>query len=76
MTRYRIRLKEPLGKRWQAFFPLTLSTVEFEGHMLSELRGPLDQAALHGTLQTIRDLNLHLLSVDALDKEEVEPDTY
>lgn len=64
ITSYRIRLKEPLDRRWQAFFSLTLSTIEIEGQALSELKGPLDQSALHGTLQAIRDLNLHLLSVD------------
>lgn len=75
MTRYRIRLKESLSERWQAFFPIALSTVQAEGRVLSELIGPLDEAALHGTLQTIRDLNLHLLSVDTL-QEEVESEAF
>jgi hypothetical protein len=33
----------------------------------------VDQAALHGTLNRIRDLNLALISVTRIDPEPVDP---
>jgi hypothetical protein len=64
---YEIRLRGRLEARWSAWFEgMTLTT----GHGTTTLTGPVvDQAALHGLLQQLRDLGLPLISVTP-----VEPD--
>jgi hypothetical protein len=59
---YEIKLKEHLDPCWSDWFAgLKLAHLEGDETLLS---GPLlDQAALHGLLERIRDLNLTLLSV-------------
>jgi len=73
---YEIRIKGHLDPGWSEMFAgLKLEQLEGDGTLLS---GTLpDQAALHGLLESIRDLNLTLISVntDSLttqtsDKEE------
>jgi hypothetical protein len=61
---YRIRLKGCLDDTWSDWFEeMTISSKEAE----TILTGPVaDQAALHGLLIRIRDLNLTLLSVKRL----------
>jgi hypothetical protein len=60
--RYEIRLQGHLGSRWAAWFDgLTLSncsdgTTTIDGIVV-------DQSALHGLLQKVRDLGMHLISV-------------
>ena len=63
---YQIRIKGQLATRWAAFFDgLTLSHIN-DGTTI--LDGSIvDQAALHGVLQQIRDLGLPLLSVTRID---------
>ena len=60
--RYEIRLKGHLDSRWAAWFDgLSLSN-ENDGTTI--IGGPVvDQAALHGLLQKVRDLGLPLVSV-------------
>ena len=60
--RYEIRLQGHLEDRWAAWFDgLTLS---HESDGTTVLHGSVvDQAALHGLLQKVRDLGLPLLSV-------------
>jgi hypothetical protein len=60
--RCEIRLKGHLDTRWAAWFDgLTLS---HESDGTTVILGPVvDQAALHGLLQKVRDLGLPLVSV-------------
>ena len=60
--RYEIRVKGHLGSRWATWFDGMNLTTEDDGTTV--IRGPVvDQAALHGLLQTLRDLGITLLSL-------------
>ncbi|MEA4908342.1 MAG: hypothetical protein GYA17_13390 [Chloroflexi bacterium] len=63
---YQIKIKGHLDQRWSDWFSsLSLTYLEGEETLLS---GSLpDQAALHGLLERIRDLNLTLISVVRCD---------
>lgn len=67
-VRYRIRLKGCLNETWSEWFEeMAIASKGAE----TILTGPLaDQAALHGLLNRIRDLNLTLLSVERLAAED------
>jgi hypothetical protein len=66
---YEIRVKGLLDPRWEWLEGLTVVHLETGETLLS---GPIvDQAALHGLLARIRDLNLTLLSV-----EQITPDDF
>jgi hypothetical protein len=66
--RYEIRVKGHLDSRWAAWFDGLTLTREIDGTTL--IHGPVvDQAALHGLLQKVRDVGLPLVSVT-----QVEPD--
>ena len=67
-ARYRIRVQGHLGPEWSAWFAgLTLSWQEPGQTVLSG--EVVDQAALHGILNAIRDLGLPLLEVLRLPEE-------
>ncbi len=69
-ARYEIRVKGHLDPRWAAWFDGMSLINESDG--ISVIRGPVrDQAALHGLLQKLRDLNLPLPLVSVT---QVEPD--
>jgi hypothetical protein len=65
---YEIRIQGHLETRWGTWFDeLTLTT---EGDT-TILRGPvIDQAALHGLLQKVRDLGLPLVSVTHVQADD------
>jgi hypothetical protein len=66
---YEIKVKGELDARWSDWFEgLTLTHLEGQETLLA---GPLlDQAALHGLLEKIRDLNLTLISVNSMSALE------
>lgn len=71
---YDIRLKGHLDARWAAWFDGLRLTREADG--TTRLRGPIvDQAALHGLLQRVRDLGLPLLAVSRVDPEQADEPT-
>jgi hypothetical protein len=63
---YDIRVTGHLDPCWSEWFDgLTITNLDCG---VAELRGDIvDQAALHGTLNKIRNLNLSLISVTNLD---------
>ena len=62
---YAIRIKGHLELRWSEWFEGLAITHPNDGETL--LSGPVvDQAALHGLLVRVRDMNLKLLSVRKL----------
>jgi len=65
---YEIRLQGHLGSRWAAWFDGLTLTHEDDGITL--LAGPVvDQAALHGLLEKVRDLGVPLISVTQVDAD-------
>jgi len=64
-TIYRIKLNGRLDRKWSDWFDQMEISTEGDQTILT---GPVaDQAALHGLLIRIRDLNLTLLSVERLE---------
>jgi hypothetical protein len=69
---YQIRFKGHLGRQWTDWFGGLTITLEEDGNTL--LTGPVvDQAALHGLLKKIRDLGMHLVSVNRVQSKETHP---
>ena len=66
---YEIRIKGHLEERWAAWLENMDFVYEDDGN--TTLRGSLeDQAALHGVLNHIRNLNLELISVQTIEDKE------
>ncbi len=62
MPVYQIRLKEQLDQHWSSWFGgLTITTEANGGTVLTG--EVVDQAALHGLLSKVRDLQLTLLTI-------------
>ena len=72
MAVYTIRVVGPVDAQWSEWFDgLTISNASPGEAMISgEI---VDQAALHGTLNKIRNLNLALISVTQLDSSPQVP---
>jgi hypothetical protein len=69
--RYEIRLKGHLETRWAAW--LDEMTLRHEHDGSTVLSGPvIDQAALHGLLQKVRDIGLPLVSVSYVEPHDHE----
>ena len=66
MAGYQIRLKEKLDQRWSAWLGgmKVIHEVNGETVLIGEV---VDQAALHGLLSKVRDLQLTLISVSSLE---------
>jgi len=64
---YEIRLRGHLAPRWTTRLDVLNLTNEGDGTTTIRARA-VDQAALHGLLDKIRDLGLTLISVAALDR--------
>jgi hypothetical protein len=69
---YNICIEGQLGTSWAEWFDgLTITNLANDTTLLS---GDLvDQAALHGTLDKVRNLNLTLISATRLDSRETVP---
>ena len=66
---YAIRLKGHLDARWAAWFDGLSLTRESDGTTV--IHGPVvDQAALHGLLQNVRDVGLPLVSVICVEPDQ------
>ena len=71
---YAIRLKGHLDSRWAAWFDGLSLTHDSDGTTV--ISGPvLDQAALHGLLQRVRDVGIPLVSVAQIDPDEPDVPT-
>ncbi len=72
MSFYNIRVKGHLDGRWSEWFDGLQITNSENG--VAVLSGEIvDQAALHGVLNRVRNLNLPLISVTSVDPDQREP---
>ena len=68
VPQYEVRVKGRLDTRWSAWFDGLSVTAEEDGTTV--IRGAvLDQAALHGLLQKLRDVGIPLLSLTELPND-------
>ena len=68
---YEIRVEGHLGSRWAAWFDGLSITAVDDGTTV--LRGAVpDQAALHGLLQTLRDVGIALISLTPVEAPTTE----
>jgi hypothetical protein len=68
---YQIRIEGHLGFPWTDWFKGLTVTLEDNGDTL--LTGPVvDQAALHGLLKKVRDLGMHLVSVNRVEYSQTD----
>ena len=73
-ARYEIRVKGHIDARWaDRFDGLSLSHSSDGTTLIAGLVA--DQAALHGLLQTLRDLGVPLVSVARVERDRVGPST-
>ena len=72
--RYEIRLKGHLDGRWAASFDGLSLTTNSDG--TTTIHGlVVDQSALHGLLQRVRDVGLPLISVTPVEADQPDPPT-
>jgi len=69
IPQYEVRVKGHLGSRWSAWFDGLSLTTSADGTTV--IRGHVvDQSALHGLLQKVRDIGLPLISVTQVDPDQ------
>jgi hypothetical protein len=69
--RYEIRVKGHLDPSWAAWLHGMSLTHESDG--TTNIHGPvIDQAALHGLLQNLRDVGLPLVSVTQIERDHAK----
>jgi hypothetical protein len=72
MTVYEIRVKGHLDGHWSEWFDgLKITNLENGEAMLSG--DIVDQAALHGVLNKVRDLNLALVAISSVGPHRKDP---
>ena len=72
--RYEIRLKGHLDSRWATWFDGLTLTTNSDG--TTTIHGiVVDQSALHGLLQKVRDIGLPLISVTRVESMPTAPPT-
>ena len=72
MSFYKIRVKGHLDERWSDWFDgLEITNLENGEAML--YGDIVDQAALHGVLAKVRDLNLALVAVSSVGPQRQDP---
>ena len=72
MPVYQIHIKEQLGQHWSDWFDGLTMITEANGE--TALTGEVkDQAALHGLLRKVRDLQLTLISVHPITERDSQP---
>lgn len=72
MATYTIRVLGQIDAHWSEWFGGLIITHPQPGEAV--ISGDIvDQAALHGTLNRIRNLNLTLISIIKVDPEPVDP---
>ena len=72
MSYYKIRVKGHLDRRWSDWFDgLEITNLQNGEAMLSG--DIVDQAALHGVLAKVRDLNMALVAVSSVGPERQGP---
>jgi hypothetical protein len=72
---YQIKVEEKLDEHWSEWFDGMRFSNEIvcDGPEITVITGEVcDQAALHGILNRIRDLNLRLLSVQIISPQDWE----
>ena len=69
---YKIRVKGHLDRRWSDWFD-GLEIINLQNGETILTGDIVDQAALHGVLAKVRDLNLPLISVTSVSSDRQEP---
>lgn len=72
MSFYKIRVKGHLDRRWSDWFD-GLEIINLQNGETILSGDIVDQAALHGVLAKVRDLNLPLISVTSVSSDRQEP---
>lgn len=67
---YQIRIQGQLDARWSEWLSGLAISVEGEDPPFTVLSGPADQSTLRGILNRIWDLNLTLVSVKPVDRQD------
>jgi len=69
---YEIKVKSHLDEQWSSWFEDLAITTGYseDGTPITTFTGPIvDQAALHGVLGRIRDINMPLISVNQVETD-------